>query len=257
VRGTSGALAALIKSIIAKTYLLHYGSDFLPFLEMLPNLVDKDAAWALKAEDPAEESDTEEEGDDDTTAPELDTATPRSSPPGTMSPRSPKLSRDRKSSLTLNSKNFPMPNSSPPLHSTNAETSDLSAKQLIKELVKVAQEVNAIDSEEIAQEITRTEAKMFLDIEVCVRSRYHFPRFQVSFQPRHWLQYTFVSGKKEPQTDTIARFNEVSNRLADWWVVDNVTCVELFMFVFLGLCRLFCATISLGHARSRSRSSLI
>jgi hypothetical protein len=173
VRGTAGALSALVKSIIAKTYLLHYGSDFLPFLEMVPNLTDKDATWALKAEDPADESDDaygisdDEEGDGDTSAPELDTATPRSSPPGTMSPRSPKLSRERKSSLTLNAKSFAMANTSPLLHSANTDTSDLSFKQLIKELVKVAQEVNAIDSEEIAKEITRTEAKMFLDIEVC------------------------------------------------------------------------------------------
>ena len=35
VSGASGALAALIKSILNKTYLLHYGAEFLPFLEMV------------------------------------------------------------------------------------------------------------------------------------------------------------------------------------------------------------------------------
>lgn len=187
VRGTAGALSALIKSIIAKTYLLHYGSDFLPFLEMLPNLTDKDAAWALKAEDPAEESDDsysifdDDDGDDDTTGPELDATTPRSSPPGTRSPRSPTLSRERKPSLTLHAKSFVMPNNSPPPYPGNTEISDLSAKQLIKELVKVAQEVNGIDSEEIAQEITRIEARMFLDIEVCARYGYFLLCFDSCF----------------------------------------------------------------------------
>ena len=57
VRGTAGALSALVKSIISKTYLLHYGSEFLPFLELLSSLFDKDVAWALKIDDNAEESD--------------------------------------------------------------------------------------------------------------------------------------------------------------------------------------------------------
>lgn len=38
------------------------------------------------------------------------------------------------------------------------------------------------------------------------------------FQPRHWLHFTFVSGKKDPESNTIARFNNVSNHLADWYV---------------------------------------
>ncbi|KAE9398927.1 hypothetical protein BT96DRAFT_711392 [Gymnopus androsaceus JB14] len=57
VRGTAGALSALIKSIISKTYLLHYRSDFLPFLEVLLMLVDWDSSWALKVDDTANESD--------------------------------------------------------------------------------------------------------------------------------------------------------------------------------------------------------
>lgn len=38
----------------------------------------------------------------------------------------------------------------------------------------------------------------------------------VDSQPRHWLQYTFVSGKKDPQTDSIACFNDISNQIASW-----------------------------------------
>jgi threonyl-tRNA synthetase len=57
VRDTAGALSALVKSIIAKTHLIHYGLEFLPFLEVLPNLVDQDTIWALKVEGPTYESD--------------------------------------------------------------------------------------------------------------------------------------------------------------------------------------------------------
>ena len=61
-RGTIGALNALIKSIISRTHLFHYGSGFLLFLEQLPS-VDQDAAWALKAD--ISDTDTLEEDDDD------------------------------------------------------------------------------------------------------------------------------------------------------------------------------------------------
>lgn len=38
-------------------------------------------------------------------------------------------------------------------------------------------------------------------------------------QPRHWLHYTLVSGKKDPESSTIARFNAFSNHLAEWYVM--------------------------------------
>jgi len=47
VPSANHALTALIHSIISKTYLLAYGSEFLQFLHSVPTL-DKDAAWALK-----------------------------------------------------------------------------------------------------------------------------------------------------------------------------------------------------------------
>lgn len=57
VPGTAGALSALIKSVIGKTYLLHYGSEFIPFMDMLPTLKDQDTAWAMKVQEPKDDSD--------------------------------------------------------------------------------------------------------------------------------------------------------------------------------------------------------
>jgi hypothetical protein len=176
VRGTAGALSALIKSIIAKTYLLHYGSDFLPFLEVLPSLIDKDAAWAKKPDDIADESDDYSlcEDDDDITP-----VTEKGSDSSSPSPTSTRgdstllghsLSKEHKTSLTHNSKVLGMPHTTTTYAPSQPDGSDLSTKQICRELVKVAHDVNALDSEDIAQEITRASAKMFLDIEVPSRS---------------------------------------------------------------------------------------
>ncbi|KAJ7783808.1 ras guanine nucleotide exchange factor domain-containing protein [Mycena maculata] len=214
VRGTPSALSALFKSITSKTYLLHYGSDFLPFHELLPNLVDKDAAWALKPDYPEDESDY----DDDersavltlssTHSSELESPLPSARlPPSAKAKTSPAIPapfRERKGSLPLGNKLI-IPPTTPNGISPNGNPEGGYRSQL-KELLKLAADVNSTDSGEIAQEITRMEVKLFLDIE-----------------PRHWLRYTFVSGKKDPATDSIARFNEFSNHLADW-VVSLILC---------------------------------
>jgi hypothetical protein len=175
VRGTAGALSALIKSIIGKTHLLHYGSDFLPFLEVLPNLIDKDAAWALKPDDITDESDDSyslcEDDDSGTPTNELNSAHSDDRPPlGKAEPSLPSQSssRERKQSLPLTTKTLMMTHSQ--AYHGGTENQDLPTKQACRELMKFAQEVNACDSDEIAQEITKMEAKLFLDIEVCVCS---------------------------------------------------------------------------------------
>ncbi|KAG7450495.1 ras GEF [Guyanagaster necrorhizus] len=202
VRGTAGALSALIKSIISKTYLLHYGSDFLPFLEVLPNLVDLDAAWALKVEDPADESDDSysllEDDDDGASKSEADSLSYLNASSSTVKAKPATGFRERKGSLPLSAKAL--------LPQNSHVNDDPTPKEQLKILQRVAQEVNATDPEEIAQEITRLESKLFLQI-----------------RPRHWLNYTFVSGKKDPEVDAIARFNSVSNHLADW-VVSLILC---------------------------------
>jgi hypothetical protein len=227
VRGTAGALSALIKSIIAKTHLLHYGSDFLPFLELLPNLVDEDAAWALKLEDIADESDDSYslcEDDDDvppTNEMELpdtdnDSPTPTKGK-SSLSHSSSRRERERKSSLPLNAKTLVMTHATTILGTP--DNLGAHAKQLCRDLVKISQEVNALDSDAIAQEITRMEVHMFLKIKVCLMSCLVAQPTPHFLQPRDWLQYCLVSGRKDPAYDPIARFNDVSNRLANWWVV--------------------------------------
>ncbi|KAJ3824976.1 ras guanine nucleotide exchange factor domain-containing protein [Lentinula raphanica] len=204
VRGTAGALSALIKSIISKTYLLHYGSDFLPFLEVLPTLVDRDSAWALKVDDAADSDDSYSllEDDDESVK---SAAKPPSSPPVEQGKTSMSIpSRSRKSSIPLLTAKVLFPNSIG--GTVEPDNAEFSAKQQLRELVKLANEVHMLDSEEIAQEITRIEKQLFLDIE-----------------PRHWLHFTFVSGKKDPETNTIVRFNTFSNHLGDW-VVSLILC---------------------------------
>ncbi|KAG5648007.1 hypothetical protein DXG03_007041 [Asterophora parasitica] len=203
VRGTAGALSALIKSIISKTYLLHYGSEFLPFLEMLPNLVDQDAAWALKVEHIEDESDDAcsllEE--DETPLPTDDAVYSPSFIHEKPVPPLPSIpSRERKHSLPL-----PQILASAQNFTAWHVDMDTSEKQQIKDLVKLSQEIQSLEPEEIAQEITRIGVKSFLDI-----------------KPRHWLHYTFVSGKKD-ESDPITAFNTLSAHLADW-VVSLILC---------------------------------
>ena len=160
----------MVKSIISKTYLLHYGSDFLPFLEMLPTLLDQDAAWALKVDDAADESDDSYsllEEDDDMQISDVDGTPPNNSSPVITKEKAistfPSLpSRERKHSLPL-----PLVLASGSVSSAGpSEVTDTSEKQQIKDLVRLAQEVLTLDAEELAQEITRLEVKLFLDIQV-------------------------------------------------------------------------------------------
>ncbi|KAJ7630961.1 ras guanine nucleotide exchange factor domain-containing protein [Roridomyces roridus] len=210
VRGTPSALSALFKSITSKTYLLHYGSDFLPFHEMLPNLVDKDAAWAHKPDYPEDESDYDDDEKSavltlgSTYSSDLETTLPSSRSPAKpkATPAIPTPFRERKGSLPLGNKLIISQTTSNGSSNGSAEDERLQ----LKKLLKLAADLNAADSEEIAQEITRMEVELFLDIE-----------------PRHWLRFTFVSGKKDPAMDSIARFNQFSNHLADW-VVSIILC---------------------------------
>lgn len=172
VRGTAGALSALIKSIISKTYLLHYGSEFLPFLEILPSLVDRDAAWALKLDDATDASDDSYslfEEEDESQISDLDTSVPENDESlaarqQAVLPHPSIPSRERKPSL-------PLPlvlASGSTLSASQNDFADTSEKQQIKDLVRLAQEVLAMDPDVIAQEITKLEVKLFLDIEVCL-----------------------------------------------------------------------------------------
>ncbi|KAF8872129.1 ras guanine nucleotide exchange factor domain-containing protein, partial [Gymnopilus junonius] len=199
VQGTAGALNALIKSIISKTHLLHYGSEFLPFLEELPSLVDRDSAWALKVE--ITDNDTDSGSEEETHV--VETKESHSADRTPDPPNVATASRQRKSSLPHPKAMLP-----PQLNNPYQPLNDYTPKQHIKDLVKLAQDVLSTDSEEIAQEITRKGVKQFLDIE-----------------PRDWLQFTFVSGKKT-NPDPIAEFNTTSNHLATGLVISLILCHE-------------------------------
>lgn len=206
MKGTAGALNALIRSIISKTHLLHYGSEFLPFVEMLPSRYDQDAAWALKADATADESDDSYsylEGEED----EIEAPPPPPPSEGTTAAPSsqeqtqpPSMLRERKSSLPL-TKSI--------LTSLSNNPIDLSPKQHLKDLLKLANDVLNVDSEEFAQEVTRQWAKQFLKI-----------------KPRDWLHYVFLiagkSAKNRPDLPTpnpIAAFNDAAEHLGQWYVL--------------------------------------
>jgi len=161
VRGTAGALNALIKSIISKTHLLHYGSEFLPFLEQLPERRDTDAAWALKTEildNDSEEYTPDDDDDDERTVAALGPRPPQPVTKRTKAEPATSVPRERKASL-------------PPGRSstTGSQSQDLPPRQLLRDLQAISRDLEKIDSLEVAQEITRNGIKLFLAIQVRAR----------------------------------------------------------------------------------------
>jgi hypothetical protein len=218
VPGAPGALHALVRSIVGKTYLLHYGSDFLPFLSHLPNIIDTDAAWALKSEIPVDESEDPysiSDGEEETLVVETESPSTSRSLVARSNDNLPSAAsvRERKSSLPLSAKIFIPVNSG---HS-QGDAQDMSPKDLLNKLRSNAQTLANFDCSAIAEEITRVEAKLFMDIEVSISYYAAIAVITTTLlQPRHWLQYTLMPGRKDPELDSISRFNAISNHLADW-----------------------------------------
>jgi len=163
VPGAAGALNAIVNSLVNKTYLLHYGCDFKPFLEHISNLVDTDATWAQKTEpllDETEDPYLFSDGEDDSLV--AITVGSASASRSSVAPSNENSvsssSRERKQSLPLSAKALIMP--------TSAHVPEVPPKQLLKELSKQAQELQTYDCSEIAEEITRNEAMLFMVIEV-------------------------------------------------------------------------------------------
>ncbi|KAI0757004.1 ras GEF [Daedaleopsis nitida] len=218
VSGASGALAALIKSILNKTYLLHYGAEFLPFLEMVSSLKDKDALWSLKVED--ENSDSSSISDDEHSFLIDQPLTQRSSspPPLPAENSSPNVSsnqsgfaRERKASLPLTAKALiAVPSQSSFLGQSSEPMSSFapahSPKAILRTLQNASQLLHSCDPADIAQEMTRIQCQFFLRIE-----------------PRHWLQHVLVQGKKDTEADPITVYNLISNHFGEW-VVSLILC---------------------------------
>ncbi|KAI0651839.1 ras GEF [Trametes meyenii] len=216
VPGASGALAALIKSIITKTYLLHYGADFLPFLEMVSGLKDKDASWALKVDDAS--SDNSSFSDEEHSFHVDRSVSPRPASPAPVqqdnasSSTTPSVqtgfARERKASLPLTAKALVATqttnSSGPPQFQPQENLANgvsYSPKHILRHLQTTSQSLQSADPSDIAQEMTRIQCTFFLRIE-----------------PRHWLQHVLVQGKKDMESDPITMYNLMSNHFGEWVV---------------------------------------
>ncbi|KAH9064304.1 ras GEF [Lactarius vividus] len=200
VGAAADALNALIKSIVTKTHLLHYGSDLLPFLEARP-LHDKDSVWAMKVDEPIVENDgfDDDDDDDDDVIPIIEstsTQTQLSEEARLIRPQLPNFSAERKPSLPLGARS----------NGASATDQAESVKEVLKNLLITSAKLGNCEPLHVAEEITRVGKRLFLLIE-----------------PRDWLHHVLVSGKKDPETNSIARFNEMSEHLADW-VVSLILC---------------------------------
>ena len=166
VRGTAGALSALVKSIIAKTYLIHYGLEFLPFLETLPSLVDKDAGWALKIDSSTEESDDSysmlDEEEVRSVSPGSENLAGSSAGARPASPTQMPGSRERKHSLPLN-------RSTPKSAISHNGELEPSPKTVLRELQRISADLFILSPVDVAQEITRVQKGLFLNIQVSRR----------------------------------------------------------------------------------------
>ena len=158
----------MVTQIVKKTYLLHYGSDFLPFTEMLGQYEDTDGAWALPVEAAADDDEEEElysfEGEEiappQCKSPVAGVANDRSAghrPPSIIV----SSSRERKSSLLLSTLSSGT-DSIPKLFSSE----EPEFKRLLKDLLRNSTELANFESAHIAEEITRIEAEYFLAIKV-------------------------------------------------------------------------------------------
>jgi len=162
VGAAADALNALIKSIVTKTHLLHYGSDLLPFLEGRP-LHDKDAAWAMKVDEPTTETDEfddDGDGDDDDDVIQMMewTSMQTQVPEEARSTRSqlPSVSVERKSSLPFSARN------NAPIATDQVD----SVKEVLKNLLITSAKLSNCEPLHIAEEITRIGKQLFLLIEV-------------------------------------------------------------------------------------------
>lgn len=227
VPGSAGAFNALIKQILRHPHTLYYGSDLLPFIEIIPTLQDLDSAWAVPETSIAEDdSDSAYDIDGHDSDGETRSSSTRNeridSVSGTKSHTS---GRDRKASFPLSTK---------AILQVPITTIPIPAKDLIARLVKTSNNLLQFDSDDVAKEITRRELELYLDI-----------------KPRDWLRHTLVSGKKDPNIDTIARFNGAFNELHDWLEISQIHHVNVLKFCYRAASMILC------HDKTKSRARLV
>ncbi|EKM61029.1 uncharacterized protein PHACADRAFT_247338 [Phanerochaete carnosa HHB-10118-sp] len=204
VPNTASALSALIKSVMGKTYLLHYGSEFIPFMETLSTLKDSEVAWAMKVDGPKDES------DDSNSLKE--TARPGASSHSLVPPSKSiapvvtqkSLARERKHSLPLSARILVMETS--PTQIGLSDSIEHPPSKKLKILVNLSNQFMNTDPTSLAQEISRLESTFFLQIE-----------------SRHWLRRVMDPSVKDAETDPITQYNNVSNHIAEW-VASLILC---------------------------------
>jgi hypothetical protein len=152
VGAAADALNALVKSIVTKTHLLHYGSDLLTFLEGRP-LQDKDATWALKVDEPTVEGDEPYSfsEDDDDVVPSLESSTSQT-----------RISEDASFTQLLGPSSLPLSARS---NRTTSEHVD-SVKEILTCLLSTSAKLSGFEPQHVAEEITRVGKFHFLRIEV-------------------------------------------------------------------------------------------
>ena len=85
----------------------------------------------------------------------------------------------------------------------------------------IVNDVNALDPTQLAQEITRIGAELFLQINVCSIYCVAYHLYCPCIQPRHWLEHIGISVKKGAcgRSSAVVAFNEMANCLAHWQVL--------------------------------------
>lgn len=135
-------------------------------MERLPTLKDEDSTWALKSDEPKEDSDDAASSK----APKSVNASQHSLPQENSVPPPPpqkSVARERKHSLPLSARMFVLESSSPgnPFVAA-AESIDHAPAKKIKLLTQISNSFVNTDPSSIAQQLSKFECKFFMQIKV-------------------------------------------------------------------------------------------
>ena len=86
----------------------------------------------------------------------------------------------------------------------------------IKHLKEVAVKVLNCTSESLAQEITRIQLELFLNIGVSILSIAHILFLLKYSKPRDWMRHVLVKTKNPHRQDSIMEFSKFYNHLSSW-----------------------------------------
>jgi hypothetical protein len=235
--GALSALKAVANTVASCTHLLHYASSILSFIETISppaSPLDPDVEWAFKQSSEPEGSQEDEVlTEPDIESPEIplylayadsksadsisgESKMPKRSPSsGAINSKAP---RDRKSSLPLSASGPSMNSIS---SSASTVPSDAGDRQTLKEMRDISDELSNTDPVVVADEITRLQQTMFLDIKVILAFPCPWIALTIAAQPRHWLLWMFRYPNKDPALvlDSVTRFLDFVNHLAEWYTL--------------------------------------